>query len=69
VSLAFTPVHHGGTGEPLVLVHGVMATWRTWELGLPVLERHHDALAPTPAWSRRRAAAGGRQLSLGHTGG
>ena len=28
-------------------VHGFLDTWRTWELLLPVLERHHDVLAPT----------------------
>jgi pimeloyl-ACP methyl ester carboxylesterase len=30
-----------------VCVHGFLDTWRTWELLLPVLERHHDVLAPT----------------------
>jgi pimeloyl-ACP methyl ester carboxylesterase len=28
-------------------LHGFTDTWRTWELVLPVLERHHDVLAPT----------------------
>jgi len=43
----FTPLHRGGHGTPLVCVHGFTDTWRTWELVLPVLERHHDVLAPT----------------------
>jgi pimeloyl-ACP methyl ester carboxylesterase len=30
-----------------VCLHGFTDTWRTWELVLPVLERHHDVLAPT----------------------
>jgi pimeloyl-ACP methyl ester carboxylesterase len=30
-----------------VCLHGFMDTWRTWELVLPELERHHDVLAPT----------------------
>jgi pimeloyl-ACP methyl ester carboxylesterase len=30
-----------------VCLHGFTGTWRTWELVLPVLERHHDVLAPT----------------------
>ncbi|MFL5825172.1 MAG: alpha/beta fold hydrolase [Thermoleophilaceae bacterium] len=45
----FTPSHRGGSGPPLVLLHGFIDTWRTWELVLPALERHHDVLAPTLA--------------------
>ncbi|MEA2425325.1 MAG: hypothetical protein QOH13_1735, partial [Thermoleophilaceae bacterium] len=33
----------------LVLLHGFTDTWRTWDLVLPRLERHHDVLAPTLA--------------------
>jgi len=43
----FTPAHRGGTGTPLVCLHGFMDTWRVWELVLPMLERRHDVLAPT----------------------
>jgi pimeloyl-ACP methyl ester carboxylesterase len=45
----FTPAHHGGSGPPLVLLHGFTDTWRTWELVLPALERRHDVLALTLA--------------------
>lgn len=45
----FTSSHRGGAGTPLVLVHGFSDTWRTWELVLPALERHHEVLAPTLA--------------------
>ena len=45
----FTPAHRGGEGPPLVALHGFTDTWRTWELVLPELERHHDVLAPTLA--------------------
>ena len=31
----------------MVCLHGFTDTWRTWELVLPMLERHHDVLAPT----------------------
>jgi pimeloyl-ACP methyl ester carboxylesterase len=47
VSAIFTPSHRGGSGPPLVCLHGFTDTWRTWELVLPDLERHHDVLAPT----------------------
>jgi pimeloyl-ACP methyl ester carboxylesterase len=43
----FTPSHRGGSGSPLVCLHGLLDTWRTWELVLPALERRHDVLAPT----------------------
>lgn len=45
----FTPLHRGGSGTPLVCLHGFTDTWRTWELVLPALERRHDVLAPTLA--------------------
>jgi pimeloyl-ACP methyl ester carboxylesterase len=32
-----------------VCLHGITDTWRTWELVLPALERHHELLAPTLA--------------------
>jgi pimeloyl-ACP methyl ester carboxylesterase len=43
----FTPAHRGGSGPPLLCLHGFTDTWRTWELVLPQLERHHEVLAPT----------------------
>ncbi|MCW2928266.1 MAG: alpha/beta hydrolase fold protein, partial [Thermoleophilia bacterium] len=43
----FTAHHRGGTGIPLVLLHGFTDTWRTWDLVRPALERDHDVLAPT----------------------
>ena len=43
----FTPSHRGGSGSPLVCLHGFTDTWRTWELVLPALERRHDVLALT----------------------
>jgi pimeloyl-ACP methyl ester carboxylesterase len=47
VPSTFTASHRGGSGPPLVLLHGFTDTWRTWDLVLPELERHHDVLAPT----------------------
>jgi pimeloyl-ACP methyl ester carboxylesterase len=49
MTIPFTPSHRGGSGPPLVLVHGISDTWRTWELVLPQLERRHDVLAVTLA--------------------
>jgi pimeloyl-ACP methyl ester carboxylesterase len=47
VSYVFTPSHRGGSGPPLVCLHGFTDTWRTWELVLPALERRFDVFAPT----------------------
>jgi pimeloyl-ACP methyl ester carboxylesterase len=47
VSSIFTASHRGGSGSPLVCLHGFMDTWRIWELVLPALERRHDVLAVT----------------------
>jgi pimeloyl-ACP methyl ester carboxylesterase len=49
VDSTFTPSHRGGSGPPLVCLHGFTDTWRVWELVLPALERHHDVLALTLA--------------------
>ena len=47
MSAGFTPAHRGGSGPPLVCLHGFTDTWRTWELVLPALERRHEVFAPT----------------------
>jgi pimeloyl-ACP methyl ester carboxylesterase len=39
--------HHGGSGEPLLLLHGFTDTWRAWTPLLPRLEAVHEVLAPT----------------------
>jgi pimeloyl-ACP methyl ester carboxylesterase len=49
MAATFTPSHRGGSGPPLVCLHGFTDTWRTWELVLPALEREHDVLAVTLA--------------------
>jgi len=37
--------YRGGSGEPLVLIHGVGHTWRGWKPMLPLLEPRFDVLA------------------------
>jgi pimeloyl-ACP methyl ester carboxylesterase len=39
-------LHRGGSGDPLVLVHGIGHTWRGWKPMLPLLEERFDVLAP-----------------------
>lgn len=38
-------MHRGGSGEPLVLIHGIGHTWRGWKPMLPGLEQRFDVLA------------------------
>jgi pimeloyl-ACP methyl ester carboxylesterase len=38
--------YRGGSGEPLVLIHGVAASWRAWKLVLGALTAQRDVLAP-----------------------
>jgi pimeloyl-ACP methyl ester carboxylesterase len=47
MDVRFTPSHRGGSGPPLLCLHGFTDTWHTWELVLPALEREHDVLALT----------------------
>ncbi|MGA9856969.1 MAG: alpha/beta hydrolase [Solirubrobacteraceae bacterium] len=45
----FTAQHRGGSGPPLVCLHGFTDTWRTWDLVLPALQERHEVLAVTLA--------------------
>ena len=52
--------HRGGSGEPLVLIHGIGHTWRGWKPMLPALEQSFDVLAvDVPGFGHSGAAAGG----------
>jgi pimeloyl-ACP methyl ester carboxylesterase len=39
--------HRGGSGEPMVLLHGFTSAWRAWTPVLPALEEHFEVFAPT----------------------
>ncbi|HRV60464.1 MAG: alpha/beta hydrolase [Solirubrobacterales bacterium] len=43
----FTPFHRGGSGEPLVLIHGFTGTWEMWDLVIAPLEEKYDVFIPT----------------------
>jgi pimeloyl-ACP methyl ester carboxylesterase len=36
----------GGTGEPILLIHGLAGSSRTWDAVMPTLIDHHDVIAP-----------------------
>ncbi|MBJ7471314.1 MAG: alpha/beta fold hydrolase, partial [Solirubrobacteraceae bacterium] len=38
--------HRQGTGTPLVLVHGIGATWQCWKPLIPALATQHDVIVP-----------------------
>ncbi|MEQ3553286.1 alpha/beta hydrolase [Pseudonocardia nematodicida] len=39
--------HRGGSGPPLLLLHGMTSSWRAWRPLLPMLEQHHEVWAVT----------------------
>ncbi|MFT4262527.1 MAG: alpha/beta fold hydrolase [Nocardioides sp.] len=41
------PLHRGGHGEPLVLLHGVTSTWHAYKPVIEALEQDFDVIAPT----------------------
>jgi alpha-beta hydrolase superfamily lysophospholipase len=55
-----TPLYRGGSGSPLLLLHGLSASWRVWRPILDALEAEHDVLALTLAGHR-----GGPELDGG----
>lgn len=44
---AFGDFHRGGSGPPLLLIHGFTGTWRAWGPVPALLEEQFDVVAPT----------------------
>lgn len=42
-----SPAHRCGHGTPLVLLHGISLSWRTWRPVIPLLAERHDVFAPS----------------------
>ncbi|MEV4420045.1 alpha/beta hydrolase [Patulibacter sp. NPDC049589] len=62
---AAPPYHRSGEGSPLVLLHGLTGTWRIWRPVIPLLEPHHDVIAPTLLGHAGGAAyASGGEISV-----
>jgi pimeloyl-ACP methyl ester carboxylesterase len=38
--------HRSGSGEPLVLIHGIGSQWQVWTPLIPLLEREREVIAP-----------------------
>ena len=53
--------YRGGTGTPLVLLHGFTVSWRAWLPVLPGLTAVHDVYAPTLAGHNGAAALARQQ--------
>ncbi|WP_082690647.1 alpha/beta fold hydrolase [Mycobacterium sp. M26] len=58
--LELTALHRGGSGEALLLLHGIGGIWRAWSPLLPYLEPHHEVIVPT-----LHGHAGGPPLDAG----
>src|SRR5207237_42008 len=56
--------YSGGSGTPLVLLHGVGGNWRVWTPSLPLVEGRHAVHALT----RPRPARMGAGVATGHPG-
>ncbi len=55
-----------GSGTPLVLLHGLTASWQVWQPVIPLLAEHHDVVALTlPGHHGGPALTGGAPATVG----
>lgn len=45
--MSIEPFYRGGSGPPMLLLHGMTSSWRAWKPVLPLLEEHHEVWAVT----------------------
>ena len=58
-------LHRTGSGEPLLLVHGIGSTLRAWSPVIPLLEHRHDVLAvDLPGFGESPPMPGGRRSTV-----
>jgi pimeloyl-ACP methyl ester carboxylesterase len=60
-----TPAYVGGSGTPIVLLHGVDMSWAAWSAVIPLLEGHHTVFAPTLAGHRGGPPLPGGSMGIG----
>jgi pimeloyl-ACP methyl ester carboxylesterase len=53
-----------GSGEPLVLLHGITSDEHTWRHVVPLLAPHHDVIVPTALGHHRGPAPGERPATI-----
>lgn len=58
-------LHRGGSGEPLVLLHGFTGSWHIWKPVLPALEASYDVTAITLPGHLGRPWPDGLPMSIG----
>ena len=61
-----TPNHHrAGTGQPLVLLHGLGHRWQAWSPVLSTLAEHHDVIAmDLPGFGESPVPSGGMPIGM-----
>jgi pimeloyl-ACP methyl ester carboxylesterase len=55
-----------GSGEPLVLLHGILGSERMWSHVVPLLAQHYDVIAPTMLGHRGGRPATVRPTRMAH---